>query len=324
MARRYPLLASWFSPALLIASLALPAAPVGAVGGVGDLYVTSDASNLVRAYNGLSGAYLGVHCASVAPPSAQLAIHFGETNNRVLVGHFGGGVNEFDATTGAFIKTYNPGGGWMWSALYRPNGNVLATDSSNDQVVEYDGTTGAFLSVFATFPPGSLPSDMRFGPNGNLYVCAYGTGAGLTGMVYELHPVSGATVTAWSLPNPGERTNDIAFLPNGEILVTVMGSNLCHRFDSTPVHNLLGSFAGTGWDRPHGIDISPANGHIYIADGVTTQVHEFDPLTFAEITPAFLTPGPGDKIVDLEFRRSSGDPTPATPSTWGRIKTLYQ
>ncbi len=322
MARRYPLLASLLPSALFCACLVL-AAPAHAAGVVGDLYVTSDASNLVRAYSGLSGAFLGVHCSSVLPASAQLSVHFGETNNRLLVGHFGGGVNEFDATTGAFIKTYNPGGGWMWSALYRTSGNVLATDSSNDQVVEYDGTTGAFVSVFATFPAGSLPSDMRYGPNGNLYVCCYGTGAGLTGMVYELHPVTGAVQTAWSMPTNGERTNDIAFLPNGEILVTNMGSNLCHRFDSTPAHNLIGSFAGTGWDRPHGIDIHPTNGNIYIADGVTTQVHVFDPVTFVELTPAFLSPGPGDKIVDLEFRRISA-PTEAQPSSWGRIKTLYR
>lgn len=296
---------------------ALAASSAFAAGGVGDLYVTSDASNVVRAYVGGSGAYIGVHASSVAPASGQLAVHFGLANGRMLVGHFGGGVNEFDATTGAFIKTYNPGGGWMWAGIYRPNGNVYITDTANDQVVEYDGVTGAFIRVLQTFPPSAMPSDMRFGPNGNLYVCCYGTG-----MVFELHPISGAIISAWNMPTFGERSNDIAFL-NGEILVTNMGTNLCHRFDSTPAHNLLGSFAGTGWQRPHGIDISPSNGHIYIADGVTTQVHEFDPITFVEITPAFLVPGPGDKIVDVEFRREQPDPTPAVPSSWGRLKSLY-
>jgi DNA-binding beta-propeller fold protein YncE len=315
MARRYALRTSLVTSALLCAWLAVPACPVRAAGVVGDLFVTSDASNVVRAYNGTTGSFLGVHTASVLPASGELAVHFGLTNGRMLVGHFGGGVNEFDATTGAFIKTYNPGGGWMWSAIYRPNGNVYVADTGNDQVVEYDGVTGAFIRVLATI--NKMPSDMRFGPNGNLYVCTYGTG-----MVYELHPNSGAIITAWSLP-PASLANDVAFL-NGEILVTDMGANVCYRFDSTPIHTLLGSFTGTGWLRPHGIDISPSNGHIYIADGVTTQVHEFDPVTFAEITPAFLAPGPGDKIVDLEFRRSSGNPTPATPSSWGRIKTLYR
>ena len=317
MAPRYPHRIPSLAFLALCACLALAPAAARAAGAIGDLYVTSDASNLVRAYTGGTGAFLGVHTSSVLPASGQLGIHFGETNGRVLVGHFGGGVNEFDAATGAFIKTYAPGGGWMWAGIYRPNGDVYITSSGTDEVLEYDGTTGAFIRVLATLT--SMPSDLRYGPNGNLYVCCYGSN-----MVYELHPVSGAILGAWTMPVSGDRPNDIAFLPSGEILVTAMGSNLCHRFDSTPAHTHLGSFAGTGWDRPHGIDLSPVNGHIFIADGVTTQVHEFDPVTFAELNAAYLSPGPGDKIVDLEFRRFTGGPTPAAPSSWGRIKTLYR
>jgi streptogramin lyase len=318
MLRRYAHPAALLSSVLLCAGLALAPSPARAAGGVGDLYVTSDASNLVRAYVGPTGSFLGVHTSSVGPATGQLAIHFGETNNRVLVGHFSGGVNEFNANTGAFIKTYAPGGGWMWSAIYRPNGDVYVASTSTDEVLEYDGATGAFIRVLATFPPATLPSDMRYGPNGNLYVCAYGAY-----MVYELHPNSGAILGAWSMPTSGARPNDIAFLPNGEVLVTNMGVNVCYRFDPTPAHTLLGSFAGTGWDRPHGIDISPVNGHIFIVDGVTTQVHEFDPVTFTELNAAYLTPGPGDKIVDLEFRRENLA-TEARPSTWGRLKALYR
>lgn len=306
--------ASLFSLALCLSI----GAAAHAAGGIGDLYVTSDASNVVRAYAGASGLSLGPHAASVAPASGQLAIHFGAANGRFLVGHFGGGVNEFDAATGAFIKTYNPGGGWMWSALYRPSGNVLATATSLDKIVEFDGVTGAPLGVFATLPASTMPSDMRWGPNGHLYVCGYGNST-----VFELHPVTGAILSAWSMPVAGDRCNDVAFLPSGQILVTCMGSNLCHRFGPGPAYPYLGSFAGTGWLRPHGIDISPVNGHLFIIDGVTAQVHEFDPVTFAELNPAFLAITSLDKIVDLEFRPASL-PTEAKSTTWGRLKTLYR
>ncbi|MBI5168737.1 MAG: hypothetical protein HZA61_04530 [Candidatus Eisenbacteria bacterium] len=307
-----------FTPFLSLALGVALGAPAFAAGGIGDLYVTSDASNVVRAYVGTTGASIGPHASSVAPASGQLAIHFGTTNNRFLVGHFGGGVNEFDATTGAFVKTYNPGGGWMWSALYRPNGNVLATLSNADKVVEFDGVTGAPIGVFANLPALTLPSDMRYGPNGNLYVCGYGNST-----VFELHPVTGVILSAWSMPVAGDRCNDVAFMPSGEILVTCMGSNMCHRFGPGPAYPHLGSFAGTGWQRPHGIDLSPVNGHVFIIDGVTAQVHEFDPVTFAELNPAFLATNSLDKIVDLEFRPATL-PTEAKPTTWGRIKTLYR
>ena len=297
--------------ALLLACPAVAPSPAhAAFGGVGDLFVTGDVSNTVRSYGGVSGSFIGLFGN---PTNSPLGIHFGAMNGRVLVGGFGGGVLEFDAGTGAYIKTYGPPL-WAWSAVYAPNGNVIVASSATDQLLEYDSVTGAFIQLFAPLP--GSPSDMRYGPNGNLYVCSY-----FGGMVWELDPTTGNPVSVWSLP-PFSQPNDVAFL-NGEILVTSMTNNMVFRFDSTPVHNLLGSFAGTGWGNVHGIAISPHNGHIYVVDGVTSQVHEFDPLTFAELDANVLSPPPGDKVVDLEFRVDNR-PTPVTPTTWGRLKRLYQ
>ncbi len=112
------------APLATLALIALGALPAPhALAGIGDLYVTSDASDDVRQYAGTSGAYQSVFTPSFAA-SGQLGIHFGATNNRVLVGHWGGGVEEFDASTGAYIKTYNPGGGTQWAGIYAPTGGV--------------------------------------------------------------------------------------------------------------------------------------------------------------------------------------------------------
>jgi hypothetical protein len=295
---------------LLILSCLMPAAALAVPPGtVGDLYVTGDVSNTVRVYTGTGGSFLGVFTPTTNSP---LAVHFGVNNGRMLVGGFAG-VAEYDVATGAFIKSYGPAA-WQWAAIYRPNGNVLVSETPNNLIREYDGNTGLPIGVFATLPGG--PSDMRYGPNGNLYVALYvNTG------VCELDPVSGAIVTAWPLP-PGSRANDVEFL-NGEILVTALGTNLVYRYDSTPVHNLLGTFGNGSWGNTHGIVVSPHDGHIYVVDGVTAQVHVFHPTTFAEVTPAFLAPPPGDKVVDPEFRPAFA-PTPADRGTWGRIKALYR
>jgi hypothetical protein len=279
-----------------------------AAGGNGDAYITSDASDIVRAYQGVTGAYLGIHSTAVNG-DGEMAIHFGTTNNRYLVGSAGGGVDEYNATTGAFIKTYNPGGGWQWAGIYVPSGNVYIGDQATNDVREYDSTTGAFVRVVCSL---AGPADMRIAPNGNLFICSY-TGS----FVREIDIVSGATINQWTVPG---RPNDVAFLPNGEILVTSFGPNVVIRYSAT--FTFLGTFVGTGFARPHGIDISPHNGHIYVVDGVTTQVHEFDPVTFAELNAAWRSPDPEDKIVDIEFR-----PTPAvpvTPTTWSGIKQQYR
>ena len=126
-------------------------------------------------------------------------------------------------------------------------------------------------------------------------------------------------MSLWNLP-PSALANDIAFLPSGEILVTAMRTNVVYRYDAA--HNLLGTFSNALWGNPHGIVLSPYSGHILVSDGVTGQVHEFDPATFVELNAAFLVPAPGDKIVDLEFK--PGGAVRVAPMTWGAVKRAYR
>jgi DNA-binding beta-propeller fold protein YncE len=258
--------------AVALAFATLAPSPARAVGGIGDLFVSSDAANNITAYNGVSGNFLGVFTNSVLA-NAPLGLHFGygPSAGKVLLGSFGGGVDEFDATTGAFIRVLCPA-------------------------------------------PGG-PADMQYGPNGHLYICEY-----MTGSVREVDAVTGGLISFWSLP-PNTRANDIAFLPSPpRILVTAMGTNLCYVY--SPAHVIITAFFGSQWGRPHGIAISPHDGNIYIADGVSTQVSVHDPTTYAELNPAFCVPGTNTKIVDLEFRPD--EPTPARPETWGRMKDRYR
>lgn len=273
-----------------------------ALSAVGDLHVTSDALNKTMVYNGISGTTISDPFTTVAAGAqGPLGVHVGTTNNRMLVGHFSGGVNEFDANTGAYIKTYNVGASSMnWAGVYAPNGDVYAGDSANSAIYRYDANTGAQIGTFANMPS---PADMRIGPNGNLYVCAFTPGGG----VWEFNATNGAFVSQWATP-ANTLANDIAFLPDGRILVTTMdvfgpsgSNNRVWVYDAA--HTLLTSFAGTGWGRPHGIDISPHDGNIYVIDGVTAQAHVFDPATYNELNSAFLVPYPTAKTVDLEFRR---------------------
>ncbi|GJM44000.1 MAG: hypothetical protein DHS20C21_08420 [Gemmatimonadota bacterium] len=298
--------------AIPIAILALAhTALAGPPGAVGDAYVTSDVDNQTQQYDATTGALVATFITPAAA-SGQMAIHFGESNNRVLVGSVSGGVEEFNATTGAYIKTYNAGGGLQWAGLYAPSGNVYIGDHATNDVREYDAVTGAMVGVLTAC---AAPADMLIGPNGNLFICSY-TG----GFVMEVDAVTGAFVDQWSQA-PGDRTNDIAFLPGGDILVTVMQTNVVYRYDSGK--NLLGSFAGTAWGRTHGIDIGPADGNIYVVDGITAQVHVFDPVTFVELNAAFLIPTTGAKLVDIAFKPEPG-PVSLESRSWGSIKALHR
>jgi WD40 repeat protein len=272
----------------IIAGLAAPALastpPV-----IGNLLVTEEGPGNVLEHDGVTGAYVQTF-AVVPPPRFLMGVHSGGANGNVLVGSNFGGVREYDRNTGALIKTYNPSGGWQWAGLYRPNGNVIMGDWNTDDIREYDGVTGNLVGTFS--PPGIIdPADMVFGPGGNLFVCSFNGG------VYELDGTTGSLINLWA-PGIG-RANDILFMPDGRRIVTSMTGNIAHVFDSS--WNPITTFAGTGWGRVHGIDLSPVDGRIYVVDGVSQAVHSFDPTTYAEINASFLTTP--TKPVDLEFVR---------------------
>ncbi|MEO5617343.1 MAG: hypothetical protein ABIS67_06200 [Candidatus Eisenbacteria bacterium] len=289
------------------------AAPVAASGvSVGDLLVTSDATNVTRNYSGTTGNLQSVFTNSIGA-LGQMAVHIGIANGRVLIGHNGGGVEEFDAATGAYIKTYNAGGGWQWAGIYAPNGTVLIGDMGTNDVRRYHPVTGAQIGFLAPVPS---PSDMEFGPNGNLYVCSFNAG-----VVFEIDPVTGNVLNSIPLPAGGQ-ANDVAFNPvNSEMLVTDTRFGVVHRF-SYPAYAPLGTFAGTSWSFPHGIVISPHTGRVLAIDGTTAQVHEFNQFTYVETNANFLSPAPGLKIVDLAFVPAI--PTPVSNTSWGRVKALYK
>ncbi len=255
-----------------------------------DMFVTEESPARVFTFHGLSGLPTGLFAQAAAGIQFQ-GFHHGSATQPVLVGTVGHGVREYHRTTGAYIKSYNAAGGWQWAGVFAPNGDVLIGDHATNDIRRYNPTTGLPISTFAQNING--PGDMVFGPNGNLFVCGY-----LGGGVYELNGTTGTQVMHWvpTLPRP----NDIVFMPDGRRIVTSSTPPFAaYVYDAN--WNQIALFAGTNWGRPHGIDLSPHDGHIYVADGITNAVHRFDPTTYVEVNPAFVFLE--SKIVDVEFRR---------------------
>ena len=75
--------------------------------------------------------------------------------------------------------------GPMRSLALGPDGNgdgrqdLYVVNAGNDEVLRYDGLSGAPIDVFVSSGAGGLanPVDLRFGPDGNLYVTSGGTSA---------------------------------------------------------------------------------------------------------------------------------------------------
>jgi hypothetical protein len=251
-----------------------------------DVFVTEEGPGKAYAFHGSSG--IPDNILATIPNANLMAIHTGGPGQHVLLGASMGGVREVHRTTGALIKVFNPTGGWQWAGVFAANGDVLIGDMTTNDIRRYDPVTANYINTFGSVPG---PADMVFGPNGNLFVCSYSAGG-----VFELNGTTG-TFVAHHAQNVME-ANDIVFMPDGRRIITSMRTNLAFVFG--PTWNPITTFAGTGWGRPHGIDKSPHDGHIYVADGVTNAVHRFDPTTYAETHANWIVID--SKPVDVEFR----------------------
>ena len=87
----------------------------------------------------------------------------------------GGGVQEYNATTGASMGNFTSGGPGMSgyaSLAFSLNGNLYVKGWSTSQIQQFNGTTGAYVSTFASNSSFGVASAVLFGPNGNLFVGA--------------------------------------------------------------------------------------------------------------------------------------------------------
>ncbi|MEZ6071761.1 MAG: hypothetical protein R3C10_16230 [Pirellulales bacterium] len=87
-------------------------------------------------------------------------------------------VLRFDESDGSLSANSSPNSAAGWSprsdCVSVPTAIFTYRAAGTNQVLRYNGTSGAFIDVFATTPVDSQPADLRFGPDGNLYVALFG------------------------------------------------------------------------------------------------------------------------------------------------------
>jgi outer membrane protein assembly factor BamB len=185
----------------------------------GTIYVTSPSAGNVLAFNGASGQLISSFQFSPPTPGNYASgITFDSSGNLYVIDQAHGAINEYNPTTGAFIRTVVSGlgaGGGVGVAF--ASGYLYVTNSSGIQQFSLTGQLGLTFG-------GRQYYQITTGPDGNLYAADGGSS------VYEFAP-SGSQVGSGPFVTGVGGAYGGGFGPDGSIYVANNGNDV-FKFDS--------------------------------------------------------------------------------------------
>jgi DNA-binding beta-propeller fold protein YncE len=192
--------------------------------------------------------------------------------------NFGNQVLRFDDETGAFLGVFisnNPAenGGLSGAiGMRRKGGKLFVSSQFTDSILKYDLATGQFLGVFASNAGGASmaqPADLRFGPNGNLFV------ANFAGTSVDAFSSTGKPLGPFTSGGPGiSGTSSFSFGPDGHLYVGNFGGGSIQRFDGT-TGAFIDTFAIGGMSGTSGL-VFDTDGSLWATSLLTNEIFHFD------------------------------------------------
>jgi outer membrane protein assembly factor BamB len=162
--------------------------------------------------------------------------------------NFGSQVLRFNEQTGEYLGTLVPemsggldGATGMWIGL---DGRLWVTSQNSGDILRYDLDSGEFLGVFFASDPDAPellgPSDLRLGPQNQLFVSQFASAS-----VVTLDPLTGAYNGPFTKGGPLSGATYSKIGPDGNLYVSSFNTNEVLRYNSQ-TGDFIDSFASGG------------------------------------------------------------------------------
>jgi uncharacterized repeat protein (TIGR01451 family) len=250
-----------------------------------DLYVASEGSNQVKAYDGQSGAFLG----NVINESTPVGVAYGPDGDLYAASRGNGRIVRRNSQT-AVVSVLASGIPDARGLAAAPNGDLYVAGQSGRFLRRYEGGA-SYVGVFAAVSPEGLNCGqyLTFGPDrtadgfADLYVASE-----FSDDIKLYDGQSGAFIQVFASTPDLDGPRDLVFGPDGWLYVSSFNNDRVLRFNATTGayegspfipnpqlliwESLFGFDADGGLEGPEGLAFGPDDGLLYVASNQGNQI----------------------------------------------------
>ncbi|MBE9034174.1 substrate-binding domain-containing protein [aff. Roholtiella sp. LEGE 12411] len=270
------------SKIFLVVAIAATVSSLSASVVLGDVLVSSLATNEVLRFDETTGQFIGAFATKGSGGlNSPFGSRYGPDGNFYVSSFNTGQVLRYNGITGQFIDAFVPArsGGLTnpRAVTFGPDGNGYVGDAATNSILRYNGKTGEFIDTFIAPGSGGLsdPFIINFGPDGNIYVASSGTNS-----VLRYNRKTGKFIDAFIPSGSGglKAPVGIALGSDNNFYVSSSGTSSVLRYNGKTgkfIDAFIPSGSG-GLKNPRAVEFGGPNNDLFVGSLDTNSVLRYD------------------------------------------------